>query len=48
MAPAKSPKTTDGAKKTVKTPKVKKAGDEKKKARRRQETFALYIYKVLR
>nr|BAD84179.1 histone H2B [Paramecium caudatum] len=46
MAPSKSPKAE--AKKTVKTVKTKKSGDDKKKARRRQETFALYIYKVLR
>ncbi|CAD8204559.1 unnamed protein product [Paramecium octaurelia] len=50
MAPSKSPKA-DAAKKTVKTVKTvktKKGSDDKKKARRRQETFALYIYKVLR
>ncbi|CAK72535.1 unnamed protein product (macronuclear) [Paramecium tetraurelia] len=46
MGPTKSPKAE--AKKTVKTVKTKKPTDEKKKARRRQETFALYIYKVLR
>ncbi|CAD8046451.1 unnamed protein product (macronuclear) [Paramecium tetraurelia] len=46
MAPSKSPKAE--AKKTVKTVKTKKSTDDKKKARRRQETFALYIYKVLR
>ena len=34
MAPSKSPKA-DAAKKTVKTVKTKKGGDEKKKARRR-------------
>ncbi|CAD8170218.1 unnamed protein product (macronuclear) [Paramecium tetraurelia] len=47
MAPSKSPKA-EAAKKTVKTVKTKKGSDDKKKARRRQETFALYIYKVLR
>jgi histone H2B len=46
MAPSKSPAAE--AKKTVKTVKVKKATDGKKKNKRRQETFALYIYKVLR
>ncbi|CAD8053997.1 unnamed protein product [Paramecium sonneborni] len=47
MAPSKSPKAE--AKKTVKTVKTKKTTtNDKKKARRRQETFALYIYKVLR
>ena len=47
--PKKSP-VAEGAqaKKTVKTVKAKKSGDEKKRSRRRQETFALYIYKVLK
>ena len=49
MAPKKSPAAaeTHPAKKTVKSVK-KTEGDSKKKSRKRQETFALYIYKVLK
>jgi histone H2B len=49
-APKKSPAAeTTQAKKTVKTVKSRaKGGEEKKRSRRRQETFALYIYKVLK
>jgi histone H2B len=47
--PKKSPAAeATQAKKTVKTVKAKKGGDTKKRSRRRQETFALYIYKVLK
>jgi len=38
---------TTQAKKTVKTVKTKQEG-HKKRSRRRVETFALYIYKVLK
>ena len=50
MAPKKSPAAeTTQAKKTVKTVKTKaKVGEHKKRSRRRVETFALYIYKVLK
>ena len=50
-APKKSPAAeTTQAKKTVKTVKArgKGTGEPKKRSRRRVETFALYIYKVLK
>ena len=51
-APKKSPAAeTTQAKKTVKTVKSKgksAQGGDKKRSRRRVETFALYIYKVLK
>ncbi len=49
MAPKKSPAAAEAthAKKTVKTAK-KVDGEHKKRNRKRTETFALYIYKVLK
>ena len=49
MAPKKSPAAAETqAKKTVKHAKKAEGDHQKKKNRKRVETFALYIYKVLK
>jgi histone H2B len=39
---------TKGAKKAVTKAKTARAGGDKKRRRRRRESYAIYIYKVLR